>query len=278
MPKTVALLGNADSTLQFAEGTKAREVWVIGGSYHKFPLERITRIYELHPRWMLADPAYNPGHLEWLENEKPEHIRVVGYDDYPLQGALAFCGNVRRGDGPNPYFTSSIDFLIAAALLEGFGRIELYGLDMGTSTEHKYQLPGASFWLGLAAGRGVEVWMPENCSLLRGRVYAFEEGAQMISRQKAEYELVDYTNQKNKALARVQNLQGIAQERRRMLDTATSPLSRQTRMNALQEVMGQLETATAELYLADGAAQAMERLIAQYDMAEPEDLRWRFAR
>lgn len=64
------------------------------------------------------------------------------------------------------YFTSSIAFMLALAIWEGFEVIDIYGVDLTVGEEYDYQKPCAEFWIGLAMGKGIEVGIPKGSALL----------------------------------------------------------------------------------------------------------------
>ena len=78
---------------------------------------------------------------------------------------------VERDTSNEPYLSSSIAYEIALAIYEGFSEIHLYGVDLNTESEYAWQKPGVEFLLGVAAGRGIRVVLPENCPLLKGTLY-----------------------------------------------------------------------------------------------------------
>lgn len=271
--KSVAIVGANELTQHYGLNAETDEVWALGSVYNTFPVQFMTRYFELHPRWMLESDKYKPGHLEKVEELLAPRVPVVWARDYPLRAAFRLCDPFTRGGIKQRVFRSTIDFLIAAALVEDFERIELYGIDMGSSTEHKYQVPSASFWIGLATGRGVEVELPEETTLLRGKVYAYELGAQMISRTNAEQELIDYQNAESDAQQRVNFLNGVAAERQQKAQAATTQAEQEQAVESMQEIATALEYAQRDLYVAHGARQSMERLIAKFDMEEPLELK-----
>ena len=61
------------------------------------------------------------------------------------------------------------------ALSRDFERIEIYGIELILEGEYSYQREAMAYWLGKADGMGVEVWLPERCSLLVQPLYAYEE-------------------------------------------------------------------------------------------------------
>lgn len=73
-------------------------------------------------------------------------------------------------------FTSSADYAVAKAILDGYERIDLYGFNLGSETEHGHQLPSFSHWLGRALGMNVEIHIHGETSVLRspnGLLYGY---------------------------------------------------------------------------------------------------------
>jgi hypothetical protein len=63
--------------------------------------------------------------------------------------------------------------MVALAIHEGFKSIKLYGISMGPKDlSDGYARPCMEFLLGFAVGRGINVWVSEECALLRGDLYA----------------------------------------------------------------------------------------------------------
>lgn len=56
-----------------------------------------------------------------------------------------------------PYFTNTIAYMVAYALLEGAKEIDMYGVNQASSGEYFYEKCGVEFWLGIAIGMGVKV-------------------------------------------------------------------------------------------------------------------------
>lgn len=56
-----------------------------------------------------------------------------------------------------PYFSNTIAYMIAYALLKGAKEIDIYGVNQASSSEYFYEKAGVEFWLGIAIGRGVKV-------------------------------------------------------------------------------------------------------------------------
>lgn len=114
-----------------------------------------------------------------------------------------------------PYLSSSIAYEIALAIYEGFEEIHLYGIDLNTDGEYQWQKPGVEFLLGVAAGRGIKVVLPDNCPLLRGtlygRGYMSEEGEKM-GYPRLEERLRGLQQQHQTAAKQLQELSGMRAE------------------------------------------------------------------
>jgi len=74
------------------------------------------------------------------------------------------------------YFTNTISWEIAMAIAMGFKEIRIYGVDMAVDTEYGHQRPSCEYFLGVAAGLGIKIWLPDTCDLLKTRfLYGKEE-------------------------------------------------------------------------------------------------------
>jgi hypothetical protein len=127
---------------------------------------------EAHTRWFqLHNPAYLAKHYprgidelaaEWsrergvvlyMDRHYPEYPESVAYPKADVEAML-----YRRW---GEYHTSSFDWMIALAILEGFERIDLYGVEFGafpyTVGEPVSGRACLEFWTGVALGRGTQL-------------------------------------------------------------------------------------------------------------------------
>lgn len=93
--------------------------------------------------------------------------------------------NIYLGKEHALYLDSSIPYMIALGVLEGYNPIFLYGIELRSDTEYRYQRVGVSLLIGWAAGRGTAVVLPEGNALLPKTLYGYMD-YQMISRQNLE--------------------------------------------------------------------------------------------
>lgn len=175
---TVAIVGFAATSREMAPYNKPGvDIWGLNEAY-KYPWfksEKPGAWFQLHPKWdfMRKNNRNDPKHWEWLQEEHPfpifmfdRFLDVPASVRYPIEDAISKFGM---------YLTSSISYMIAAAILYEYQRIEIYGVEMSSDSEYYYQKPGAEYLLGFARGMGIEIGLPENCGLLRGNLYGYED-------------------------------------------------------------------------------------------------------
>lgn len=76
------------------------------------------------------------------------------------------------------YFTNTVCYMIALALYEGYEAIYLWGINQMGKIEYINERRGVEFWLGLAAGLGVEVHIEGPSPLLREqKLYGYKKTA-----------------------------------------------------------------------------------------------------
>lgn len=82
-------------------------------------------------------------------------IAPFRYEEIPLSQAFPLDKCVKEFG--LPYFTNTIAYMIAYALLNGAEQIEIYGVNQAGSHEYAEERGGVEYWLGIANGRGVKV-------------------------------------------------------------------------------------------------------------------------
>ena len=159
--------------------------------------ERADVWWEMHGEHIYTWQQRRPGkHMDWLKNfpgpvymHRPDpglpnsvayplaevaadigpYIWRVGKTDKKTNGLTDL--DAMRDSTGEPYLSASIAYEIALAIYEGFEEIHLYGVDLNTDAEYAWQKPVVEFLLGVAAGRGIRVVLPDNCPLLTGNLY-----------------------------------------------------------------------------------------------------------
>ena len=243
--RTVAIVGFAQTSLQFAKESNADEMWSVNFAW-RYDVPRVDRLFEIHPIELLAYNAFQGSpenkdneHFEWLQKEhdfkiythadytgvnvldsiadalmerlEKGEISEEAYQKYKLKYASIienppripnsipypwdiidpiFENLIRENKPDQIYMPSTISYMLALAIHEGFERIEMYGVEMASNsggangTEYVYQKAGAEGLMMYAMGKGIEIYLPENCKLMNIKPY--HKGLQMITRQTLE--------------------------------------------------------------------------------------------
>ena len=160
------------------------EFWGVNNLFLTLPDKPFTRWFEIH------QVTHEEG--VWLRRGKPE-FRGQPVEDYLKSLAKLPCPVYMQTENPlvpnaapyplseivqgfGTYFTNTISWEIALAIHEGFEEIRVYGVDMAVDTEWHHQRPSCEYFLGLANGRGIKIWLPDACDLLKTRfLYGFQE-------------------------------------------------------------------------------------------------------
>jgi hypothetical protein len=186
--KTVAMVGMAPTTCSLAPFEDPDvEIWGLN-EMHAWPwMKRADKWFQIHhsDSWKRDLAKRNVlGHYDWLK-ENPwdipiimqyPHADVPKSEGYPLREVCEkYFKNIRRGDAKIKYFTSTLAYEMGYALLHGFERIELYGFEMASNDEYLEQKGATEFWIGLAMGHGVEVYLPPKCILMWSNLYGGDE-------------------------------------------------------------------------------------------------------
>lgn len=184
--KKVAIVGCSDSKMLAPFDDPEFEIWGVNNLYPHIP--RATRWFEIHELTHDGKQHLRRGKNEFRGQSVDDYLENLGkwakeqdctiytqrkWDNmptstpYPLQEMLSRFGN---------YFTNSISYELALAIAEGFTEIHVYGVDMAVDTEYHHQRPSCEFFLGIAAGLGIKIHIPQEADLLKTRfLYGFDE-------------------------------------------------------------------------------------------------------
>ena len=184
--RKVAIIGTAEPHWRAAPyADESWEIWTCGGIFSSVP--RVTRHFEIHAKeetckgWgqspeqeLTARNVY----WDWLNQQGPNVVLRAPTPDCPNASVYPLGAVVEAF--PDKYFTNTISYMLALALLEGVTELALYGVDMalsgtGLADEYGVQRPSVEFYLGIAVGSGVRVHLPPETTLLKcRRLYGFD--------------------------------------------------------------------------------------------------------
>lgn len=169
--KKVALVGSAAGWQDAPYHDPSYEIWSLNNVYNKIrshPNGRWTRWFDIHDnvkdRQKHRQQLAKLGCPVYVFQEYPDIPNSVLY---PLEEIKReFFRNVNR----KQFFTSSIPYMIALAIYEGYDEISLYGINQALKTEYAKHLPCTDFWLGVAVGRGIKVEVQKHSNVLNPEV------------------------------------------------------------------------------------------------------------
>jgi len=185
-PRKIAIIGKAPSSRHLAPyDDPSWEIWTLSDLVPQGQAPRFDVHFELHPlHWIRPNEPY----WQWLTglcpSDKPVLMAELSADvpagrRYPIHDVLRY---FRRR-----YFTNTVTYMIALAIMERPAVIGVWGVDMAQTKEYRNQRPSCEWLLGWAEGAGIEVVLPGECDLLKTPfLYGFEHmGSEMRTKWEA---------------------------------------------------------------------------------------------
>lgn len=165
-PTKVALVGKGLTRREAPFGQEGWELWGLNGppaDGWDAPIESHTRWFQLHP------PVYLRKHWpqgiteldhDWTRRRGVRLYMDRHYPEYPDSEAFPV-REMEALTSHGRYHSSSMDWMIALAILEGFKEISLYGMGISTPPNRNGEPISAratmEYWAGVAEGRGAIV-------------------------------------------------------------------------------------------------------------------------
>lgn len=179
--KTIALVGFADTKVDAPFDNKEIEIW----SLNEFGLDlpRCDYLFQIHNLDIIKNNKKDPKHLDKLLKFEGKLFTQKSYKEipngkaYPFKKMVGKYGNI---------FSSTMDYMISYAIESGVGRIELYGMDMALYSEYQRQRPTFMYFIGLAKGKGIDVWIHPKSGLITYERYAMDGDTQLEIEKKLE--------------------------------------------------------------------------------------------
>ena len=101
--------------------------------------------------------------------------KVPGAVEYPMDGVLSLVKTGKQKGLSLKPLNCSVAYAIGLAVYLEYDVIDIYGVELNTTSEYMHQKGHFAFWNGVALGRGIELNI--NCSdgLLVQPLYGFED-------------------------------------------------------------------------------------------------------
>lgn len=215
----------------------------------------------------MYSPSRREGFSLYMQEAYPE---IPNSEAYPLEEVcdLLFANLFREGNNQKiatvRYLTSSIAFAIALAIYKGFERIELYGIEMATGSEYAQQLPGVGMLIGMATGRGIEVYLPPNSQMLKEAMYGYE-GDKVIHRLHFELRQKELRKREEVAKAELNRKRGKVLALSELTEHAETNDEKQKYFDLWTHAMSEVEEAISVAATFSGARQEDDHFIKKID-------------
>lgn len=254
----IAICGFAASSTQLAPFDDPE--WIICGINQLYRhIRRADAWFDIHSYWDEKEAMVEgTDHVKWCA-EAPIPIVLIERDPrvpnavrYPIERMTG-----KAPDSPpwaTDYFTSTISFMIAWAIDQGFKTIGLWGIDLIVGQEYFWQKACAEWWLGVANGLGIEIRLPHETALLKQAYrygYEREPDYRPIKLSNMEHRLKAYRDEHQEALKKMYLLDGGVQA----LEKALLELDEAAIAKQVEAMQAERQATLKRLYTLDGAIQ-----------------------
>lgn len=190
------------------------------------------------------------------------HSDIPGSITYPLKEVVdSFMADLKP-TGRQLYFTSSPAYMLSLAVYLGFPRIELYGFEMGAMTEYHYQRSNFEYLIGKAQGMGFDVYIPKESSLLKGKLYGYEN-MKMGYRQNLEMRKVFLEGKMPEKKAAMHQKEGMVMVLKQLLDSPE--ITRDSVLKLIEEKKIEHKKAQGLVNFQNGAILEVDNMTKLYD-------------
>lgn len=199
--KRIAIVGFATGHAHQAPfDDEDTELWGINRLWKILPDKRFTRWFELHD----LDAFYRTDdeHRAFLKAfQGPVYVREQDYAlalEWGIETAQPFPHHLLLNRFW-PYFNNTISWLIALVILMNetwpdnqYEWLGLYGVDMAQDSllqaEYSQQRPSAEYFVGIAAGRGIDIYIPHGSDLMKAtHLYGYEDSGPVLEKMGARF-------------------------------------------------------------------------------------------
>ena len=172
MMKTVVIVGNGPSRVRAPHDG---EVWTMNNHCLLWDWEP-TAVFEMHPDALTA-ARYGQEYHAWLQQPHPFPI-YMHQADPAIPASVTFPRDeihygqfVEKGGRTiENFYSTTVPYMLALALHQGYRRVELWGVDLKTSARQSHR-DCVFFWLGILGAHGVDIYIPEDSLLMEEWLY-----------------------------------------------------------------------------------------------------------
>jgi hypothetical protein len=175
--KKVAICGTAPTVRHAPFNNDEFDIWGVAHCTFLMDVTRMDVIFEIHKK-EIYDKDNAPFHrfpnaLLYL----PElDAKFPNAKKFPLKEILDKYKVNEGFDNARSYMSSSIPYMICMAIEAGYEEIHMYGIHLLMEEEYFFQRPCVEYYLGLAQGKGIKVFIADGADILSfGYLYGYQE-------------------------------------------------------------------------------------------------------
>jgi hypothetical protein len=184
----IGIVGNAISTEDLKRRSKGYELWGINNLYRKFQGIPFSRWFEIHEFSCQKGIFTRRGHPTFAEEPINQYLKDLDALGIPIYMRRKYKRIKQARVFPfraimkkyGSYFGCSMAWMTALAIEEGADEIGFYGITLD-GNEYYYQRPSVEYFIGLAKGQGIKIYIDKTCRLLKSNYsYAYKEDFGLI--------------------------------------------------------------------------------------------------
>jgi hypothetical protein len=194
----IAVMGSAPSSKDLAPFSELEwEIWCCSPPNYNNP--RVDAWFELHNLCRKIGIPQNKPYTDTLLM----HPRVyIAERDNRLPNGIKFPWRELVAEFGDYFFTSSVAWMLAFAIVHKPEKIGLWGVDMSAHEEYGYQRAGCHHFIQIAKDRGIGIYAPPTSDILQGvPLYGIKEQWPMWAKfQARKQELLDRKHKAEQAI------------------------------------------------------------------------------
>lgn len=183
----LAIVGSHPKTREHAPwDDDTYDIWVFNEAAHASWCKRWSACFQMHqPDIYRGINTKDPHHWPWLQENHDKPIYMQAKDElvpdcrvYPLDELVQKTGI--------KYFSATVCYALALAWHLGYGRVEVFGVELETQSEYISQADAFRFWVGFLKGAGIDVVLHSGSRLFEGKLYGYDSFPMLGSRYFSE--------------------------------------------------------------------------------------------
>lgn len=193
--KKLVIVGTASTWNKAPFDKNGFDFWGLNGLHGYTEPSGVTGVFSLwfqiHKREEVIEQE---DHYNWLKSTEVPIVTQVPFNEFKKN--LLFPKDFILNRYPH-YFKSSFGWMICLAMELGYEEIQFFGVHVSSDSEYAYQKPNTEFYIGMAMGRGIRVYIPSEADIVQeGSLYAFDDTNAI--REKFDHEINGLKERKEK--------------------------------------------------------------------------------